>query len=89
MADAVDLGTEKKATKQPWTVERCKKNARRFATADDWKHGAPSSYKAAESKGWIKECCGHMQAGAKSTNKKHKRGKAGAKSRTTTHRKSA
>ena len=45
-----------KRIKQPWTLKRCLKAARRFSNEEDWKQGAPSSYKAAHSHGWVKEC---------------------------------
>lgn len=45
-----------KRVKQPWTLQRCLKAARRFATEEEWRQGAPSSYKAAHSHGWVKDC---------------------------------
>ena len=47
---------EEKTKKTPWTLQRCKKVARRYPDEEQWKYGAPSSYKAAYAKGWTKEC---------------------------------
>lgn len=49
-------GAPKKDKKKPWTIERCLKFARRYPNEEAWKQGAPSSYKAASSHGWLKEC---------------------------------
>jgi hypothetical protein len=43
-----------------WTLERCRKYARRFKTEAEWMAGNPSSYKAAAHWGWVKACCEHM-----------------------------
>lgn len=40
--------------KPKWTEARCRKLARRFASLEQWKFGAPSSYKSAEAHGWVK-----------------------------------
>lgn len=47
--------------KQAWTIERCRKAAGRFDTLEAWKLGAPSSFKSASSKGWLKDCEAHMK----------------------------
>jgi hypothetical protein len=49
--------TEPKEKKSAWSVERCLKAAHRFTSEEEWKKGAPSSYKAAVSHGWHAECC--------------------------------
>jgi hypothetical protein len=51
--------------KNAWSLERCTKAASRYTNADDWKKGAPSSYKAAQAHGWYNECCKHLQAPAR------------------------
>ena len=48
--------SEEKIKKASWTLERCKKTARRYASTEEWQKGAPSSYKAASAKGWIQNC---------------------------------
>jgi hypothetical protein len=40
--------------KAKWTLQRCRKIARRFDTVEQWKFGAPSSYKSAEAHDWVK-----------------------------------
>lgn len=49
-----DYSQKKKKT--AWSVERCKKFARRFHNEQEWQAGSPSSYKAAVARGWVKEC---------------------------------
>ena len=46
-----------------WTLGRCKKEALPYATRKDWKTGCPSAYTAACRKGWLDQCCAHMEAG--------------------------
>lgn len=95
-AEGGDKGTAKKAPaaaakrektkKSPWTEARCMKAARRFTTATEWESGAPSSFKAATARGWLKDCTAHMgKSGITNI-------KAGKKTTTTTkptHKKSA
>lgn len=53
----------KKEKKQSrWTLDLCKKYARRFDSAEAWAKGAPACYKAAVAHGWEKECVKVMQA---------------------------
>lgn len=52
---------EEKA-KKIWTLEKCKKVAKRFSSREDWKTGAPASYKSAVSHKWDQECCKLMKA---------------------------
>lgn len=61
---------EKKAKKAPaaailnpdknknssWTLERCKKAARRFTNEAEWCAGAPAAYKSAVAHGWVAQC---------------------------------
>ncbi len=59
---------EKKLKQQnKWTLEKCHKIAKRFATMEEWQTGAPSSFKAAAAKNWVTQCSSHF---AKSTAKK-------------------
>jgi len=53
---------QEKAAKHQWTRERCLKAARRYSSEQDWKAGAPSSYKAAFAKDWVADCTAHMGA---------------------------
>ena len=58
--------------KSRWTLELCKRAARRFDHRDAWQWGAPASFKAAVAKGWDKECCVHMSATATNAGRKAK-----------------
>ena len=55
---SVDVVTssQKKVEKLKWTLERCKKYARRFPNEAVWASCHSSSYKAAVAHGW-KEAC--------------------------------
>ena len=44
-----------------WTYERCLKYAKRYQSEEEWSKGAPSSYKAAKSHGWVEKCCTHFE----------------------------
>lgn len=58
--EELNLNTNNHATKEKrksrWTIEACKKAARRFDSRDAWAQGAPSSYKSAVAHGWEAEC---------------------------------
>ena len=45
-------------TKSKWTLEKCKKFARRFKSEMEWSEGSPSSYKSAQAHGWVAQCMG-------------------------------
>ena len=45
-----------KVIKAEWTLERCKRYARRFPTEAIWASAAQASYKAAVARGWRDEC---------------------------------
>lgn len=66
--ESADIGSapEAKKSKELWTVERAHRAAKRFTTREEWRTGAPSSYKAAAAKGWMDQCCGHMKGEATS-----------------------
>ena len=49
--------------KSKWTIERCSKVARRFASLEEWETGAPSSFKAASAHDWVAKCAAHMRGG--------------------------
>jgi hypothetical protein len=55
-----DYSNKKK--KVAWTLARCKKLARRYKNEREWQAGSPSSYKAANAHGWIKECASLFRA---------------------------
>jgi hypothetical protein len=68
MAEEIENGSEspqesqkREKKKSPWTLEKCQKAARRFASPEEWAKGAPSSYKAAVSRGWEHDCTQHMK----------------------------
>jgi hypothetical protein len=48
-----------------WTLERCQKFARRFKSEAEWAAGSPSSYKSAQSHGWIALCIKGAQSSRK------------------------
>ena len=52
-------------TKSSWTLDKCKKFARRFKNETEWASGSPASYKSAQAHGWVAQCMG----GAKSVRK--------------------
>lgn len=58
--EELNLNNHNHATKEKrksrWTVEACKKAARRFDSREAWAQGAPSSYKSAVAHGWEAEC---------------------------------
>ena len=73
MAEEIENGSEspqehqkKEKKKSTWTLQRCQKAARRFASREDWEKGAPSSFKAAVARGWEAECTQHMKTKARS-----------------------
>jgi hypothetical protein len=68
MAEEIENGSEspqesqkREKRKSPWTLEKCQKAARRFASPEEWAQGAPSSYKAAVARGWEHDCTQHMK----------------------------
>jgi hypothetical protein len=63
--DSLSGKVEAQSKKKEWTMERLAKVARRFDSEDAWKHGAPSSYKAAHAKGLVAQCMGHAKKGAR------------------------
>jgi len=63
--DSLSGKVEAQSKKKEWTMERLTKVARRFDSEDAWKHGAPSSYKAAHAKGIVAQCMGHVKKGAR------------------------
>ncbi len=71
-ADAADQVHEIKKRESKgsrWTLEACMKAAKRFDSVEAWSKGFPSSYKAAVSRGYDKQCSAHMTSG-KATVKK-------------------
>ena len=73
-----------KSKKTEWTEARCLKAAKRFTTVMDWQAGAPSSFKAATDRSWMKACTSHMTKGVSPI----KTGKK-AQPKAQTHKKSA
>jgi hypothetical protein len=56
-----------------WNLNRCKKYARRFPNEEEWKKGAPSSYKAAAAKGWIRDCFPQAESASEPKKKRAKK----------------
>ena len=54
-------GMKRKKDKRKWVIADCKKFAGRYDNEQDWKAGSPSSYKAAVSHNWVKDCLDHQQ----------------------------
>jgi phage protein D len=50
-----------KPAKLRWTMARCRKVANRFRTEDEWRKGAPSSWKSATAHGWVAEIVRHLE----------------------------
>lgn len=44
-----------------WTLEACQAEACRFNSRSCWGKGHPTSYSAAQKRGWLDLCCGHMK----------------------------
>lgn len=59
------LDAKREQNKSRWTLALCKKFAKRFHSVDEWKVGTPSCYKAAEARGWVKECSALMKPSSK------------------------
>lgn len=45
-----------------WTLERCMADAARYSSRIDWQSASRPAYSAAKRKGWIDQCCKHMEA---------------------------
>lgn len=43
-----------------WTLERCKEDAKRFSSRQEWRRSKAGGYPAARRNGWRDECCAHM-----------------------------
>lgn len=43
-----------------WSLENCKKDAKKYKTKMQWREKSPSAYVIAKNKKWIKLCCKHM-----------------------------
>ena len=74
MAEEIENGSEspqehqkREKKKSSWTLEKCQKAARRFASPEEWSRGAPSSYKAAIARGWEHDCTKHMKIRRRAT----------------------
>lgn len=49
-----------KVFKAKWTLDRCKRYARRFTTETVWASSSPASYKAAVAHGWRDQCVAEL-----------------------------
>jgi len=52
-AKATEQNSRETVKKPKWTLQRCRKIARRFDSVKQWQFGAPSSFKSAEAHGWV------------------------------------
>lgn len=50
-----------KVIKAEWTLDRCKRYARRFESEAVWASAASASYKAAIAHGWREDCLSEMK----------------------------
>jgi hypothetical protein len=49
-------------TKGHWTLERCQEIALKYSSKSEWRESVDSaSWQAAHNKGWIDQCCEHME----------------------------
>lgn len=46
-----------------WTLDRCKQVASKYQIKVEWRVGDKASFSAANRRGWVSECCSHMQTG--------------------------
>lgn len=44
-----------------WTLEKCKEVAAKYTKRGQWQKHDNNSYAAAQRKGWLEECCAHME----------------------------
>jgi hypothetical protein len=44
-----------------WTLERCAEEALRYRSKKEWERASISSYSTAHKKGWLDQCCEHME----------------------------
>lgn len=65
---SVTVAPVAKVFKAKWTLERCKRYARRFTSETVWASASPASYKAAVAHGWRDQCVAEMN-GATATRK--------------------
>lgn len=53
----------KKSKKSKWTLESCQLDAKKYKTRSDWQSNSGSAYQTASQKGWLVDCCMHMEYG--------------------------
>ncbi len=52
---ATEQNSREVIKKAKWTLQRCRKIARRFTSVKQWEFGGPSSFKSAQAHGWVAE----------------------------------
>ncbi len=55
-----DAESKKIKTKLKWTLEACKDEAKKYPGIKEWQIASAGSYNAAFTKGWLEQCCTHM-----------------------------
>jgi len=60
-----------------WSYERCKVDAKKYKSRSEWQENSGSAYIKAHLKGWLDECCSHMEMfGNKKSHKPNQHTKA-------------
>lgn len=49
------------STRLKWTLDACKDEAKKYKGIKEWQVGSAGSYNAAFAKGWLEQCCAHME----------------------------
>jgi len=44
-----------------WTLDKCKKDAKKYATKSDWAKNSAGAHSVAYKNEWVTECCNHME----------------------------
>ena len=56
-----DAESKKIISRIKWTLETCLEEAKRYKSRKEWQTHGAGSYQAAFKKGWLDQCCSHME----------------------------
>lgn len=56
-----DAESKRVITRIKWTLEACLEEAKKYTSRKEWQTLGAGSYQAAFKKGWLDECCSHME----------------------------